>query len=169
VGEDLGTVEPGVREGLARRAVLSTRLLWFEDGPPESCPELALAAVTTHDLPTIAGVWTGADLEHRRTSGVRVAEEAGRQLHRRLAATAGLSGDEAVHEVVVAAHAALGRVPSRLRVATLEDALGVRERPNMPGTVDTWPNWSLALPVPLEELVTDRTAPAVGRALGDGR
>ena len=27
------------------------------------------------------------------------------------------------------------------------DAIGVEERPNMPGTVDEWPNWSLALPV----------------------
>ncbi|MGK2948375.1 MAG: 4-alpha-glucanotransferase, partial [Acidimicrobiales bacterium] len=61
VGEDLGTVEPGFREALRETSVLSTRLVWFEDVPPESYPHEALAMVTTHDLPTIAGGATGAD------------------------------------------------------------------------------------------------------------
>src|SRR5207244_5081737 len=55
VGEDLGTVEAGVRERLAEQAILSYRVVWFEPEPPARYPELALAAVTTHDLPTIAG------------------------------------------------------------------------------------------------------------------
>jgi 4-alpha-glucanotransferase len=37
-------------------------------------------------------------------------------------------------------------------LATLDDALAVVERPNMPGTTTAWPNWSLALPLPLEKL-----------------
>ena len=68
--------------------------------------------------------------------------------------------------MVVAAHRALARAPSALVAATLEDALGVRERPNMPGTVGSWPNWSLALPVPLETLEADPVVAAVGDALG---
>ena len=63
VGEDLGTVEPGVREALAEHAVLSYRLLWFEQDDPTSWPALAMGAITTHDLPTITGLWTGIDLE----------------------------------------------------------------------------------------------------------
>ena len=63
VGEDLGTVEDQVRAQLAERAVLSYRVVWFEREPPESFPAQALASVSTHDLPTIAGVWTGADLD----------------------------------------------------------------------------------------------------------
>jgi len=40
-----------------------------------------------------------------------------------------------------------------LVAATLEDALRVEERPNIPGTVaPARQNWSLALPVPIEEL-----------------
>src|SRR5207244_3796809 len=63
VGEDLGTVEAGVRERLSELAVLSYRVVLFEPNPPAQYPELALAAVTTHDLPTLAGIWTGADLQ----------------------------------------------------------------------------------------------------------
>ena len=62
VGEDLGTVEEDTRAELTRRKVLSYRLLWFEKGSPKTYPEQALAAVTTHDLPTIAGLWTGSDV-----------------------------------------------------------------------------------------------------------
>src|SRR5581483_10698548 len=62
VGEDLGTVEAGVREKLAQFRVLSYRVLWFEENPPARYPELSLASISTHDLPTIAGTWSGADL-----------------------------------------------------------------------------------------------------------
>ena len=59
VGEDLGTVEDHVRSALADRGVLSYRLLWFEPRPPESFPRQSLAVCTTHDLPTVAGLWSG--------------------------------------------------------------------------------------------------------------
>jgi 4-alpha-glucanotransferase len=36
--------------------------------------------------------------------------------------------------------------------ASLDDALALEERPNMPGTLDEWPNWRLGLPIPLEEV-----------------
>ena len=69
VGEDLGTVEDDVRAALAERDVLSYRLAWFEPEPPERWPEQALAALTTHDLPTLAGVVAGADDRRRRARG----------------------------------------------------------------------------------------------------
>ena len=62
VGEDLGTVEEEVRHELKQRRILWSRLLWFEKMAPSRFPAQALAAVTTHDLPTIAGLWSGADL-----------------------------------------------------------------------------------------------------------
>src|SRR3546814_5025009 len=65
IGEDLGTVEEGVRDDLAQIGVLSTRLVYFEDTPPSQWPSNVGGAVTTHDLPTIAGTWTGADAELR--------------------------------------------------------------------------------------------------------
>ncbi|MBA2625152.1 MAG: 4-alpha-glucanotransferase [Acidimicrobiia bacterium] len=169
VGEDLGTVEPEFCAELAERRVLSTRLLWFEDDPPARWPEQALAMVTTHDLPTVAGVWTGADLDGQRSAGVLVTEDGNADLRRRLAERAAVSDDASVDEVVVAAHETLAEAPSALVSATLEDALAVTERPNMPGTVDTWPNWSLALPEPLEVLEADPRVRAVADALGEGR
>ena len=71
----------------------------------------------------------------------------------------------ASHEVVVRAHEALAKAPSRVLIATLEDAAGVAKRPNMPGTVDEWPNWSLPLPLTVEELEESEQAAAIARAL----
>src|SRR3712207_7760174 len=75
VGEDLGTVEEGVREAMAEHGILSYRLLWFEDDDPAEWPDEAMAAITTHDLPTVAGLWTGADLEEQREYGTGTDEE----------------------------------------------------------------------------------------------
>ena len=75
VGEDLGTVEDGVREAMAEHGILSYRLLWFEDDDPAEWPAEAMAAVTTHDLPTVAGLWTGADVEEQREHGTGTDEE----------------------------------------------------------------------------------------------
>ncbi|MBO0686456.1 MAG: 4-alpha-glucanotransferase, partial [Candidatus Dormibacteraeota bacterium] len=138
VGEDLGTVEAEVREELARRRVLSTRLLWFEEQPPTGYPRDSMASLTTHDLPTLAGVWEGSDSDP--------------QLRRRLLTQAGLEGGEDTDQAAAAAHRALAASPARLLAATLEDALGVSERPNKPGTRTEWPNWCLGLPAGLEEL-----------------
>lgn len=69
IGEDLGTVEPGVREALAARNVLSYKVLWFEDEPPSAWPELSLASVTTHDLPTIRGKGRDAADVHAQILG----------------------------------------------------------------------------------------------------
>lgn len=153
VGEDLGTVEDEVREQLANRGVLSYRLVWFENEPPEAFPPQTLAAVTTHDLPTIAGVWSGTD------------DQADSELRRRLVELTGLPATAAVDEVVVAAHARLADAPSMVVTATLDDALRVQERPNLPGTTIERPNWSLALPRAVEDLVDDPVVAQVAEAL----
>ncbi len=169
VGEDLGTVEDSVRQELAERQILSYRLLWFEPGAPERYPHHALAAVTTHDLPTIAGVWTGADLAAQRDIGLSPNEVGQAELRRRLQERAGVGPEAPVPVVATGAYRALARAPSRVLMATLDDALGVVERPNMPGTTDQWPNWSLALPAPLEEIESNTTVAAVAEALARDR
>src|SRR5690606_2370406 len=165
VGEDLGTVEPEVRAALGEAGVLSYRLVWFEGAPPEEWPAQALAAVTTHDLPTVAGVWSGDDAADQRAAGIEPDEAALAGLRDRLVALTGLGPDADVEDVVVAVHARLARAPSALVAATLEDMLALRRRPNLPGTTHERPNWSIGLPVPLADVFTDPLVDRVVEAL----
>ena len=165
VGEDLGTVETGVRERLAERCILSYRLLWFEADPPARYPRLALSAVTTHDLPTIAGLWSGADVRHQRAIGLQPNETALADIRDRLRAFTRVGVDAPAREVVEKAHRVLASAPSIILSATLDDALVTEERPNMPGTTREWPNWSLALPAPLETLEQAPLPRAIAAAL----
>jgi 4-alpha-glucanotransferase len=169
IGEDLGTVPPGVRRELRRRRMLSTRLALFERNPPERYPRLVLAGVTTHDLPTVAGTLTGADLDDQAWSGITPDADGLATLRGRLLAASGVGEDAGVDEVVIGLHAALAASPSALVLATLEDALRVERRPNMPGTVATQrPNWSIPLPVPVEDLGGDVRVRSLVRALDRG-
>jgi 4-alpha-glucanotransferase len=145
VGEDLGTVEDHVRAALGERGVLSYRVAWFEPDPPATWPAQSLASMTTHDLPTVAGVWSGTD-------------DPDGEFRARLDALAGDRAAGTLTEVTAAAHGSLAGAPSQVVSATLEDLLGVAERPNRPGTTTERPNWSVALPVPMEDL--ERTGAA---------
>ena len=141
IGEDLGLVEPPVRRHLRRKGSLSYRLVWFEGSEPERWPRDAVAAVGTHDLPTVAGIWTRTEPEHRL-----------HHLRDRLVSMTGLPDETPPVEVALAVYTTLARGRPRMVLASLEDALAVHERPNVPGTIDEFPNWRLALPVPLEEI-----------------
>jgi 4-alpha-glucanotransferase len=165
VGEDLGTVDPEMRKALQKYKLLSYRLLWFEDDPPSKYPELALAAASTHDLPTIAGVCRGSDFEAQQRLGMKPSPEANQKLIDRLSKAAGCDCSAPVDEIILKAHAALAESPSLLVTATLDDAFAVEERPNMPGTTGGWPNWSLALPKTLEEIEQARLPRQIAEAM----
>ena len=143
--------------------VLSFRVFWFEQQPPEY-PALSMAAVTTHDLPTIAGLWSGSDLAAQSAMGLPKNNEL-IEVRERYRRTLGLPDAATLPAVIEATHALLSQSPSMLLSATLEDVLGVHERPNMPGTIDQWPNWSLALPGGLEALETSETARRIASVL----
>jgi 4-alpha-glucanotransferase len=168
VGEDLGTIEPYVREELSSARILSYKLSQFEPGPAAEFTPSALAAVTTHDLATVTGAFTGSDLADQRSIGVAPNEAGMRQVRRDLAARAGFhdlpeigeapSGTQllpTVDQVVAGVYADLATSPCAILTGTLDDALGVAERPNMPGTIDEWPNWRIALPVDLDTALAD--------------
>ena len=169
VGEDLGTVEEATRVELMRRKVLSYRLLWFEKGSPTRYPEQALAAVTTHDLPTIAGLWTGSDVAAQQALGLAPNEKGTREILRRVKRLTHARADTPVSRAITRVHEALASAPSRILTATLEDAMAVEERPNMPATTHEWPNWSMALPQPVETLDKSATAARIARVLSKGR
>jgi len=169
IGEDLGTVQPAVRRELQRRHVLSYRLMFFEDGPPGGYSALSLAAVGTHDLPTIAGVWTGADAAAMRGAGLVPNEGADSAMVGRLSRFGSVPPGASPAEAVLGAYSALAASPSRLLAATLEDALVAPRRPNIPGTTDEWPNWRIALPGGLEGLRRSPRARALAEVMRGAR
>lgn len=168
VGEDLGTVEPGLAERLGDAGVLSSRVLYFErdeggrPAPSESYPRLALASVTTHDLPTAAGWWhdeavrVQAELDllggDRTLAAERERAAAERDALRALLQREGLVGsDPDTDELVRAMHAFLARTPCLLVAAAPADAVGDVRQPNLPGTSTEYPNWQLPLAEPGSE------------------
>ena len=185
VGEDLGTVPPGLRERLRAERILSYRLLCFETDeagdflPPDDYPPLALVATGTHDLPTLRGWWRGLDLELRHDLGlfpdpaVEVRERTARERdRRRLQAAliqAGLldaetpeGADPDWEPLLLAVHRYLARTPSKLMLVQLEDALGQEDQVNLPGTTDEHPNWQRKLARSVDALFDD---PMLGRLI----
>ncbi|MDJ0379796.1 4-alpha-glucanotransferase [Streptomyces sp. G-G2] len=189
IGEDLGTVEPGVREALARRGVLGTSVLWFErdwagDGEPLAPADWradCLATATTHDLPPSAAKLAGAHVELRDRLGLltrpaeleRAEDEADTREWLALLERLGLDtkGEEAA---VRALYAFLSRTPARLVGVWLPDAVGDRRPQNLPGTWDQYPNWRLPLadasgrPLTLERLTASARANALLEAVREG-
>jgi 4-alpha-glucanotransferase len=165
IGEDLGTVEDEVRRELAFRRSISYRVMWFERAKPAQYPVQALATVTTHDLPTIPGLWTGSDLEAQRTAGLSPNDEGTRMLKNSLANIAGAGQQTPVDEIVLRTYSALATAPSMLLSATLEDAIGFEPRPNMPGTIDEYPSWCIRLPMTIEAIEADTRPRDIARAL----
>ena len=164
LGEDLGTVPEGLREKLAARKLLGMRVLFFERDdngtfkPLEEWPDSAIATSTTHDLPTIEGWWKAHDIDWRIRVGQHREDERPAQLEERERERAGLlrllreyapsvKGDLADPDVLADACAVcLGRSPAPLVLFPVEDALGLLEQPNMPGIIDTHPNWRRRYP-----------------------
>jgi 4-alpha-glucanotransferase len=186
IGEDLGTVEPEVTETLATQRMLGCAVLWFardEQIPgapllaPQHWPQQAAASISTHDLPTAVGFLRGEHVRARATLGLlndEAAEWAQARAQRAelisLLHAEGLLdaedlGAEDEDEIVVAMHALLARTPCRLLLVSPYDVVGEIHQPNLPGTVDEYPNWRLPLPVTLEQLQRDPRVERVVAAL----
>ncbi|MFD7705924.1 4-alpha-glucanotransferase [Streptomyces sp. NPDC059785] len=185
IGEDLGTVEAGVREELAARGVLGTSVQRFEylggsEGrhgplPADRWRTDCLATLTTHDLPTTAAWLSGEHVELRSRLGLLTrpeAEEKDAAATERDGWLAELRREGLLPDPdgeVVALHRLLARTPSRLLGVWLPDATGDRRPQNLPGTAAVHPNWRLPVadpdgrPVPLEQLPEHPHLHAVAR------
>jgi 4-alpha-glucanotransferase len=158
IGEDLGTVPENFRETLAERGLWSYQVMMFERGndsafrPPEHYREAALATFTTHDLATFAGWAAAHDLAVKRGLGMDPGEtddqrRAAIEALRHALAVSGISSFD-----LLSVTKFLASVRSRLIVVTLEDALGMTDQVNVPGTVDEHPNWRRRISVDIENL-----------------
>ena len=184
VGEDLGTAPEALRPAMQARRIYSYKVLPFErDGPayrpPEAYPPRALACVATHDLPTLAGWWTGADIEERAALGLldgQALVEAKQDRARdkgvllQALADAGLAPDQArpdelTDDLAAAIHAYVAASPSLLVVAQAEDLAGEPVSINMPGTHLERANWRRRLSLPLPQLWSTPRAKAILSAL----
>ncbi|MDM7855959.1 4-alpha-glucanotransferase [Cellulomonas alba] len=169
IGEDLGTVEPWVRDYLADRGVLGTSVLWFEQDlhgnplPPDEYRRLVLATVTTHDLPPTAGYLAGEHVAIRDRLGlltepvatVRAAADAERGRMIDALRARGLVGDDpSEREIVEAMHRYVLGTPAVLVGVALTDAVGERRAQNQPGTDQEYPNWKVPLADGAGRLVT---------------
>jgi 4-alpha-glucanotransferase len=172
VGEDLGTVPEGLRERLAQAGILGMRVLWFETDhgfyvEPSRWPRNAMATTTTHDLPTVAGWWSGRDIDWRAKLSqlppghTEQAEREQRDGERRRlwdaflhagVTAAPMPPPEQTERVVDAAIRFVARTPSPLAIVPLEDLCGLVEQPNLPGVTDPHPNWQRRLPQPVEQI-----------------
>lgn len=178
IGEDLGVVEPWVRDYLRERGVLGTSVVWFEkEGGgwplrPEHYRDRALAAVNIHDLPPTLGYIRGIqttlrselglltdDIETVRAGDRLELEQVGARLHE-YGCIDGAEPSE--RETVEGLYRYVAKTPSKLVVASLVDAVGDVRPQNMPGTgADQYPNWCVPLcdsdgeEVAIDDLPTD--------------
>ncbi len=177
IGEDLGTVEPEVTQALADNGMLGCAVSWFvrdESAPeqpllrPTQWPSRAAASLSTHDLPTAAGFLRGEHVRARAELGLlpdAPAELAAARREREewlallrsggflASADSASEPDEAT--IIAAMHHLLAAAPSRLKLISPYDVLAETRQPNLPGTVDEYPNWRLPLPKTLEQLRAD--------------
>ncbi|MEU5898075.1 4-alpha-glucanotransferase [Streptomyces venezuelae] len=176
IGEDLGTVEPGVRETLREHGVLGTSVLWFERDwedtgrplPADAWRADCVATATTHDLPPTAARLTGEHVQLRHDLGLltrplaQERAEAAADVHEWLGVLSRLGmlpgGVGCEEDEIRAVHRFLLATPARMIGIWLPDAVGDRRPQNLPGTWDQYPNWRLPVadaagrPVTLEDL-----------------
>jgi len=157
IGEDLGTVPPGTRERLGSAGILGYRVLWFEkDGDrlraPHEYPEHAAVSTTTHDLPTLAGFFSGRDIEARKAAGLvdQAAYDSQWTSRRRDIEQASLAFAAAGYPFD-----AVGFVlatPCTIAIINQEDLTGETEQQNLPATTWEHPNWRRKMKVAVEDL-----------------
>ena len=191
IGEDLGTVEPWLREALAARGALGTQMLWFERGwaneplEPQWWRKNSLVTVSTHDLPPAAAFLSGSQVTDRLALGLLTRSEAEER------AEASQMVDDWIRALVgqgllppgrrpdadaftAALYGYLARTPARLIGVNLAEAAGETRSQNMPGTSTEYPNWTLPLcgpsgePVLLEDMATTARIRAVAGAAASG-
>jgi 4-alpha-glucanotransferase len=179
IGEDLGTVPEAMTRAMEHYHAYHYKVLLFEQEPngrfkpPSAYIPTALAAVTTHDLPTLRGWWEEGDLTLRDRLDLYPSPEFKAQAH----ATRASERRELLLALVAqnlwrwspdqplpqystalsrAVHAFLGLSPAHVAMIQIEDLIGMSEPVNVPGTDTEHANW--------QRKVTHDTAAILARA-----
>jgi len=194
IGEDLGTVPDGFSDIMASAGLLSYKVLFFERWEsglfmrPEIYPAQSMVTVSTHDLPTLAGWWTGRDLQWRQNLNLYPNDEMGNadrqgrvtDRNHLLSALDDMnvidmnkapqqSPAQMNNELNIAVQRFMALAPSHVQLIPLEDMLEISEQVNIPGTINEHPNWLQKLPVSLENLWKTPSVTALSNAMNRAR
>lgn len=135
IGEDLGTVPPGVRTAMGKHNLSRMYILPGEFRPGRRqvlrpVPARTLAGLNTHDMPTFNSFWQGKSWREQR------------------ALSSFLMRKGLIRQPLTCAKTALraclkylSRSRNRLLLINLEDLWLEPAPQNIPGTVDEYPNW----------------------------
>lgn len=154
VGEDLGLVPEGLREKLAASGIYGMDVMQYMRTPdggfvdPSQTRDLAVCAFATHDTPTIAGFFRAEDARLRHQSGDMDADTLKQTQADRKRAQDTLAISEPVPEI----HRRLARSNAGMVAIQLDDIARRVAQQNLPGTVDTYPNWRLKAPFTVGEI-----------------
>jgi 4-alpha-glucanotransferase len=180
VGEDLGTVPEGVRPAMARHGLFRLHVgQWHLPAQPGEAPQPspaeAIASLNTHDMPTFAGWWCGADIDDRRDleliTPAQDDEERVQRDHQRAALLAfaqpRVSGEllTDVERAMVAATADLAEGPAEIVLVALDDLALDPVPHNVPGTMDERPNWQRRITSWSDVLDEAHASPAAAAAI----
>lgn len=194
IGEDLGTVPEGFGDIMQASGLLSYKVLYFENWAsglfkrPEEYPELAMVTVSTHDLPTLTGWWTGRDLAWRQNLNLYPNEQMGEEerqgrIQQRKNLLLALEDRDCIDEdnmpsveppvmsnaLNIAAQLFLAKTASRMQLIPLEDALMLTEQVNVPGTVDEHPNWRRKINIPINKFTQQESVATLANAMQKAR
>lgn len=177
--EDLGTIPAELRAALKKCGALSYKIFFDErsgDGgfiSPYDYQPLAMAALTTHDMPTFKGWWEDKDLKDGVGLGIYTKEQSVELIADREQAKQRMfdsmryfgSLDSSVpyrasdapycKELVRSMQVHLCKTASMMYSSQLEDWIGVEKPVNVPGTCNEYPNWKRKLTRNLDEIFSD--------------
>ena len=179
IGEDLGFVPDGFRDSMQKAGVLSYRIVYFEKSaegfaPAETYPQLALACLSTHDLPPLTGWWDGIDIDLREAHGLvskatsRAHRDQRLEERKQLAHALGVAAPDA-DALLDAAHRFIAATPSVLAGVRLADLVGPARPTNLPGVTDGYPNWKLWSPVSIDQIAAHPRFARIARIMRHAR
>lgn len=180
VGEDLGLVPDGFRDTMAAKGFYGYTVLQYEKTDAgrfrkaQALRPQSLACFGTHDTPTIRGFWTGRDIDWwHRLDWIDDAGK-GKAQKQREAEKADLLGvpdaqvtQREARDLRDKVHLDLAGGPAALVAVQLDDVLDVEEAQNLPGTIDTHPNWRRKIPVDVQAIATQDVMKKTAQIMAD--
>ncbi len=193
IAEDLGTIPQELRDALSKCGALSYKIFLYEragDGgfiAPNDYPRTAMAALTTHDMPTLKGWWNCLDLKEGIKMGIYTKEQSealekdrenakkrmfdSMRYFNTLLPSVAHDPDKVVFsdDLVLSMQQHFCSTNALLCSSQLEDWCQVEKPVNVPGTMREYPNWRRKLNKDLDEIFSDDSVKRLTTAMTKAR